>query len=380
LAAIGILGGTAVRLRRHVPALPFLLLCVAAALLPVSNLVITIGSIMAERFLYLPLAAFVAALVLLAEHGIVVGGWERERGRRRIATAAVVVVALVFSWRTAVRNRDWVDERALWTSAVEAVPDSAKAHKALAVALFVADRERTGIDRVIAEGERAVALRPDYLPALVDLGSYYLVKGDLAAREPAEGAARAWYDRSVAVLERARTLDQASARRFREKMLARGHAPSAIPDVGNGELYRNLSLAYVRAERLEDALGAYEQSRRLRPSDPTHYVDLSAVLARLGRWEEAAVALFEAVTLDPDNRDAGMRLVEIYRTFYPEGRAVGSDDPTRLVINLDDPAVRNHRCRAYDGLARIYTDARRPEEAAKFRELAAQQCRRKAAA
>jgi tetratricopeptide (TPR) repeat protein len=376
LVALALLAVAAVRARRAVPALPFVVAAFGLALLPTSNLLVTIGSIMAERFLYLPLAPFAGALALLADHVRA-----RDAGRRgAVVTAVFAVVAVAFACRTWARNADWRDELQLWASTVRAVPESAKAHKAHAVALFVADGGRERIDQVIAAGERAVALRPDYQGALIDLGSYYLTKGDLLASGPGDQAARPWYGKAVTVLERARTLDQASARRFAEKMQARGHPPESLPDVGNAQLYQNLSIAYVRAERLEDAVGAYEQSRRLSPTDPTHYVDLSGVLARLGRWEEAAVALFEAVTIDPAHHDAAIRLVELYRTFYPEGRAIATDRPNEVVINLDDPAVRSHRCRAYDGLVRIYTQAKRPEDAARARALATEQCRRKVAA
>src|SRR5881628_1431545 len=53
-------------------------------------------------------------------------------------------------------------------------------------------------DRVIAEGERALAIRPDYVLAMMDVGSYYVIKGDALAARTAEGdvvatePARAW--------------------------------------------------------------------------------------------------------------------------------------------------------------------------------------------
>src|SRR4029077_19581311 len=174
--------------------------------------------------------------------------------------------------RTWARNRDWTDELQLWTATVHSAPESAKARKAYAAALYAADREHSRLDRVIAEAERAVAVRPDYLDAVSDLGSYYVVEGERAG----EPAAQAWYAKAVDVLERGRMLDVAVARRFREKMQASGRPPDALPDTGSPVLYNNLALAYAHRGRLEDARTAADRVRALEPLDPSHYVDLSS--------------------------------------------------------------------------------------------------------
>ena len=88
-----------------------------------------------------------------------------------VGVSALLILFLLGA-RTAARNRDWRDEVALWESAVTASPESAKAHKAHAAALFAADPQHRVLERVIAEAERAVAIRPDYLLALIDLGGY----------------------------------------------------------------------------------------------------------------------------------------------------------------------------------------------------------------
>ncbi len=353
LVALGALGWALARERARDRPLFFLGLFSLLALLPATNLVLVIGSIMAERFLYLPLAGFAGALALIAER-------VARRQEAQQVSGAIALVLLLCAGRTVVRNRDWNDEIALWSSAVQASPDSAKAHKAYAAAVFAADPDRRRIDEVIAEGERAVEIRPDYLGALVDLGSYYVARGDLAGAPHG----RPWYERGVAVLERARLLETGASQRFIEKMLARGTPPEAIPDFANTELYANLPLAYARAGRLEDALAAYEEARRLDPGKSAPYLDISAVLALLGRWEDASITLFEAVTVDPDDHEAAMRLVGMYRHFYAQGHAIVDDSADHVTVNLDDPVVHRHRCKAYLGLAEIYRRARLPDRAA----------------
>jgi tetratricopeptide (TPR) repeat protein len=353
-------------LRRRSPALAFFILFAVVALVPTANLVVVIGSIMAERFLYLPLAGFAGAVGLLAAR---LG----ERRQVALGVGAVLVLSLL-AWRTAVRNRDWRNELTLWESAVHASPASAKAHKAYAAALFAADGQRN-LQRAIEEAEQAVAIRPDYLPALIDLGGYYVARGDAAATE--EGDGTTWYERAVAVLDRARALDRSANRRFGEKMLAKRRDGQGIPRLGNIELYQNVALAFGRLGRFADALEGYEEARALAPSDPSRYVDISAVLCQLGRWEEAAVALFQAVAIQPEARDAPTRLVEVYRTFDPDGRQTARDAQGRVTVNLDDPGVRRHRCAAYEGLGRIFADANQPGAEAQAKEWYARHCARR---
>src|SRR5581483_10561927 len=100
------------------------------ALAPTSNLIIIIGSIKAERFLYLPCVAL-AGLLAAAIYAI-----QQRPGLSQhalqVASGAVTLVCLALAVRTYARNLDWKDDLSLWSSAVEVVPGSAKAHYNLA--------------------------------------------------------------------------------------------------------------------------------------------------------------------------------------------------------------------------------------------------------
>jgi len=367
LMAILTLVAIAYRERRRAPLVSFFTLFVLVALLPTANVLTVIGSVMADRFLYLPLAGFAGLVGLLVERIARRGG-----GARRAVFAAIATILVAFSWRTVVRNADWRDERTLWAATVETAPASAKARKAYAAALFASDPQHRELARILAEAERAVAIRGDYTAALIDLGSYYVVEGDAVAAHG--GDATPWYAKAVAVLERGRTLDVAANRRFAETMVATHHDAAGIPEIGQIELYQNLSLAYAGLGRHADALAAAERARQLQPSDPSRYVDVSAVLCNLGRWEEAAIALFQAVTIRPENRDAATRLVTVYQTFDPHGHEVVRTGTDAVTINLDDATVQRHRCEAFAGLARIYARANQPDASARAARLRERAC------
>src|SRR5262249_56535662 len=124
------------------------------------------------RFLYLPLAGIAAALALVA-HAASSGGADG-----RAVTSALVAAAIAgCAARTIARNRDWRDEATFWAATVHAVPASAKAHKGYAAALHAADPARENLGQVIAEGEQAVAIRPDYREELGDVGGSYVAQG-----------------------------------------------------------------------------------------------------------------------------------------------------------------------------------------------------------
>ncbi|MDA0321152.1 MAG: hypothetical protein O2923_00340 [Verrucomicrobia bacterium] len=89
------------------------------ALLPASNLILPIGTIMAERFLYLPtMGAAIALSALVAQR------WPRCGPRCRAVTmACVAVITLVAGAATFKRAAAWRDEVSLWRAGMQAYPD-----------------------------------------------------------------------------------------------------------------------------------------------------------------------------------------------------------------------------------------------------------------
>jgi tetratricopeptide (TPR) repeat protein len=353
------------RSRRRAPALFFLGGFALVAVLPSSNLVRLISSIMAERFLYLPLVGVAGVVAILVDR------WAATPRRRTAATVAVGCVLLAAGVRTAVRNLDWRDDRTLWEATVQAVPDSAKAHKAFAAATFRPDADPASLALVVARAEHAVSLRPDYQQALVDLASYQIRLGDaLAPKDPA--AARRWYEKALTALETARPLDARTTARFVDKMRVRGHSDDTIPDVGDGVLYNNLAIACVKLGELDRALEAYRRLRELAPMQGALYRDIAALDGALGRTDEAAVALFQAIVLDDGDVEAKGRLAELYRGFPAGDAPIVTQGPAGDVqIHTSHPIVRGHRCRALHELAAILQQARLFQAAAQARDQAA---------
>ena len=106
---------------RRSPVAAFGLAFAALTFSIVSNFVITIGTICAERLMYLPSAGVLIAAAV---------GAERLTGQRPGAAGAsrtsrwrsVLVLGGVRTW---MRNRDWKNDSTLWSAAVEVAPRAA---------------------------------------------------------------------------------------------------------------------------------------------------------------------------------------------------------------------------------------------------------------
>jgi hypothetical protein len=140
--------------------------------LPTSNLLFPIGTIMADRLLYLP------SLGLL---GCAVFAIYAATRNPRIAAAVLCVIVAGFAGRTWMRNEDWRSELAIATADLRTSPNSFKLHRLLASSLFDSDLSHANMDRVIEEQEKALkvleGLAPPFMPPDVfrTAGYYYLI-------------------------------------------------------------------------------------------------------------------------------------------------------------------------------------------------------------
>ena len=272
----------------------FFLACFAFLnFVPASNLFFPIGTIMADRLLYLPSLGLLACLVLA-----IYAATEKSK----FAILAPVVLGLIvsgFAVRTWIRNRDWQTELAMATHDVRVSPRSYKLHQLLAVSLFESDPAHSNIDQVIEEQGKSLALL-DTLPAALrrpdsyrQAGYYHLLKGDLEQERDATQSAAA-YRSALKALEQCISIDQVS----RGNYLSRADPKSSavrFPALreGDSQAYHLLSLVYVRLGDPEKAYGAINQARTLDPLNPQMYRQLAAVLAQQGRNDEAEVALMQ---------------------------------------------------------------------------------------
>ena len=243
------------------------------AFLPVSNLVILIGTIMGERLFYLPSAG----LCLLV--GV---GWERFRRWSRgsplaqgIGLALSIVLCLALVGRTVIRNLDWFSNATAFQSAILVVPQSAKINAMIGI--LASSKQEWGP----ANESFATALR--LYP------NYSLTDGELTARIGVALLMQDETERALDILERSVALE-------RESKVAQYH----------------LGLAYAKAGRYSEAEGAYRRYLALEPEAAEGFNSLSYVLTKQQRYEEAEVMAAEAILRRPEFPEA----------HYNRGRAL----------------------------------------------------------
>lgn len=133
--------------RRGAPVVALGVLGYALAFASTSNLLVPIGTILAERLAYTP-SLFVCVLLAL---GI-------GRLPRRAAVAVVLVLGGAGAFATVRQNRIWRDEATFVRAAVAAAPKSAKAHRNLGAALEQ-EGDLEGAERELA---RSAEIHPGY--------------------------------------------------------------------------------------------------------------------------------------------------------------------------------------------------------------------------
>jgi tetratricopeptide (TPR) repeat protein len=149
---------TVLMLRKKKREISFALLWFCVALLPVSNL-IPIASIIASRYLYLPLAGFSMVIVLffLKIFELRVPLISDAFWKRLVLDFSIIVLALL-SMITVLMHPIWKNNISLWTKISSAYPRDPDSH--LNLAYFWGELGR--LDQAIREYEMAIQLYPVY--------------------------------------------------------------------------------------------------------------------------------------------------------------------------------------------------------------------------
>ena len=343
----------------------------ALAFLPTANLLFPIGTIMAERFLYLPAIAFAACLV----EAVYAIPWPNPKA----APMALCLIAALFAIRTWVRNQDWQDDLTLARATASASPESYKGHALLATALYDSHAD---IDSVIAESEKGLAplqslsTLQNYAPPYQQAGMFYLAKGDTLLTHDAEGRivtplqARQAYERALEVLKRGDAIVQANNTRENEQARARGGLE--IKPVRYADLYRLLSEAELRLGDATHALDHAHSALNLSPFSAPMYLQLADVLVHSGRVEESADALMEGEIV---THDSGLtdHMVQLYRGGLDSEGCATVEKDGQWILNPSCEIVHRQLCKASLGVEQIYAQAGRADLAASTKDVAIHQ-------
>jgi hypothetical protein len=321
-------------------------------LAPASNLVIPIGTIMAERFLYLPAIGFAICLVL-ALYSI---GSAVKVGPV-VTLAAGLVITAALGARTWTRNADWKDDVTFWQAGVEASPLSFKTHTGLAQALHAEGR----FDEAIAENERSLTLLdglPDGLndPVLyLRTGAQYLELGITQQASGGDGAGG--FARSRVLLTRALGI------------LAAHHAADrGVRPVRKGQdadAWGMIAELEQHMGRTDAALRAIREAMEAAPDRAANYTLEHKVLVALGKPQEAMAVLMEGMLITGD-ADLTRQLLAEYADNLEESRCAISYAEAVPRIDTSCAVVRKQACSVAGEVVRRGLEAGGPELAGRL--------------
>ncbi|XP_068628016.1 protein O-mannosyl-transferase TMTC1-like [Battus philenor] len=154
-------------LQRHTPAAVGVMLLIFPYL-PASNLLVTVGFVVAERVLYIPSIGS----VFLTAYGIQLM-WRRSVSGRRFLALGVAVLVASGAARTQLRNCDWRTRESLLRADLAVLPHNAKLHYNFAN--FLKDIEQQ--ESAVRHYKEALNLWPSYASAHNNLGTLVLASG-----------------------------------------------------------------------------------------------------------------------------------------------------------------------------------------------------------
>jgi tetratricopeptide (TPR) repeat protein len=270
-------------------------------LLVVSNLIIEIGAVAAERFLYLPSVGFCSLVAVLAGRGL-----SATHPRRRTGTiAAATAVLVAFSVATIGRNLDWTDEVRFWRRAHAQAPGSVKATENLA-AVLTARAKATGDQTFAVE---AIEVRKQGVAVQVT------------------PTARVTEDHVRTLSQLVRQLR--AAKRYEEALAEHEKLTPLLLRYGQLRMQTRLDGIVAHAETLEalgrydEALAIYEQAGQAIPMQATLALGIGNTLKKERRLDEAIGRYREAVELDPS---FGLAYVNLASALIDTGQTDASLD------------------------------------------------------
>ncbi len=309
------------------PVVAFSLAFSASTFVLASNMVITIGTIMAERLLYLPSAGF-CLLVACAVEGLARRLVPQPRKARIGALLCVVLLTAAWGRATWVRNRIWLEPRVFFEAMVRDAPRSARSHRELALVYSRLGRHEDALaemkrslalkpddattlynlgnvmmragryQEAIGAYTRSLARKPDFVQAMTNLGNAYSAVGD-------EASARRWFENGLRLAPGSALLNMNLANSlFRQGLIQEAeerYRRAARLDPRSANIHRNYASLLYATGRYQEAAEQYRQAAALDPASPAAYVGLIAALASAGKNDEARQVQARAARLFPSD-------------------------------------------------------------------------------
>ncbi|KAK8746862.1 hypothetical protein OTU49_016865 [Cherax quadricarinatus] len=267
--------------------------------LPATNLLFTVGFVVAERILYIPSLGY----------AVLMGVALSRAGRLRAPCLLLLLVA--FSCRTLQRNRDWDSRETLFMAGLKTLPHNAKMHYNFANL----QKDLGHPDLAKLHYTRAIRLWPGHSSAHNNLGT--LLNDTSEAENHFRMALKAHPQHAHAYYNLAN---------LRQQQGRMGEAVALLEeslryDATNRDAVSALAGLYSDAGRSTEAENLHLALLAARPADPVVHNNYAAFLQKSGRGEAALRHYEAALGLDPEHTVALVNTARLMRTLHNNNQA-----------------------------------------------------------
>lgn len=275
------------------------------SLLPVLN-IIPQGSVMAERFLYIPSFGFCLVLAVIFQK-IFLSPKLRTTLNSKIIYGSLILTTIIslYTLRTLIRNPDWKSLESIFLSAVRVQPNEIMPNAALGSIYLEEGRYEEAIkflettvkndpailqshyhlglayekinnqEKAINSYKKILEIEPAYYFANISLGSIYQKQGN--------------YDEAIAQFKK---------------------AIETNPD--NFDAHFNLAGSYMHKKDYSNALKEYQSAQSINPKAAAIYNNLGYINEQLEKPEESISYYKKALSLEPGNYYTHLNLANLY--------------------------------------------------------------------
>jgi protein O-mannosyl-transferase len=288
--------------KKSVPA--FGIIYFLATLSIVSNVVFPVGVFMSERFLFMPSVGFCLVFVYILADRLPLR-FSRPRIPAAIILSLISLMVLLCTAKSISRNACWENDETLFASDVITSANSAKAN--FDYGSNIMKRAKAAKDGALNDSlltraeaylQRAVAIHPGYIGALINLAAAY-------HRHEKN-------DSAIAICRRLAKINPDNDMAYRELFVVLGSCPDIEYRIrilkefdrinpqrfdityGTGVLL-NVVMRYP------EAAGFLKRAVQLKPADYNALINLGVALARSGEYTQALDAFRAAEKIQPDS-------------------------------------------------------------------------------
>jgi len=240
----------------------------------VSNLVIDVGAILGERFLFQASLGFCLSIALLL-HLL----YQKAGSLKKYAAIIFLGLIIILSaGKTISRNSDWKNDQTLFIKDVQTCPNSVRTNIAAGSAFIInAQKETDSLKRVellnqsILYLKKALVISPKAVDPILNLGVAYFNLGNYEmaanmwkiAKEKGRIAEVQQYEKSLSMMLMHKGLGWGDKKEFGKSIVYFYKAIETDPS--NYEAWYNLGGAYYTISRFDSAAIAWERTLQLKP-------------------------------------------------------------------------------------------------------------------